>query len=531
MHTRTGTWGRHEPDAGLMEGLTPGKPKPDADNDGMPDEWEKAHGLDANDASDANKTVPAGASRGDRHRGYTYIEFYINELADNLVAQAYAEYRLADEPTRKDFGPATRTREPLKPVDELVAAITEQSHEWVAKKKAEGGRLARYAYTDTQRAWYAVQMLSRMGSDAKSAVKPLIERIENKFDDSRAVVFAIYGLGAIGPAAGDAVPTLIKVMDHDYGIKGLKWHFWPNGWAAWALGRIGPDARQAVPALAEAMSGKDVRGRDQAAWALSRMGPHAVGALDALAKEISGGSYAMRCHTRDALVNIGEPAVPALVKAIESGKAIQAAEAAGCLGRLARPALPGLVAMAADAEPQARAAAVEAICRIDPTAEGAVQAATAALSDKDMFVRHRTAKALGEAGPAAGPAVGALAKALADKAPEVRGAAAEALGRVGSTGVAPLVKALAESGDPWVRLKCARALGRVKPQAKDAIAPLVGAMEDKHEGVRLEAVLALSRMGPAARAARDALRVAADDGDYMVAVAAAQALKRPSGGP
>jgi hypothetical protein len=91
--TGTGFMGRYVPEGGLMEGMTPGKPKPDADDDGMPDEWEKAHGLDPNDPADGNKTVPAGASKGDRHKGYTYIEFYVNELADKLVEEAVAEYR------------------------------------------------------------------------------------------------------------------------------------------------------------------------------------------------------------------------------------------------------------------------------------------------------------------------------------------------------------------------------------------------------------------------------------------------------
>lgn len=84
----TGMWGRYDPEGGLMAGLTPGKALPDADNDGMPDEWETAHKLDPKDPSDAGKTVPAGASKDDRHKGYTYIEYYINERADQLVAEA-----------------------------------------------------------------------------------------------------------------------------------------------------------------------------------------------------------------------------------------------------------------------------------------------------------------------------------------------------------------------------------------------------------------------------------------------------------
>ena len=46
---------------------------PDTDHDGMPDDWEKAHGLNPNDPSDRN-----AMSRGD---GYTNLEKYLNSLA------------------------------------------------------------------------------------------------------------------------------------------------------------------------------------------------------------------------------------------------------------------------------------------------------------------------------------------------------------------------------------------------------------------------------------------------------------------
>ncbi len=94
VHSGTGSWGRHDPPAGLLEGLAAGQPPADHDQDGMPDDWEREHGLDPDDPSDANRLVPAGASPHDRHRGYTYIEFYINELADTLVAQALASAQI-----------------------------------------------------------------------------------------------------------------------------------------------------------------------------------------------------------------------------------------------------------------------------------------------------------------------------------------------------------------------------------------------------------------------------------------------------
>jgi hypothetical protein len=89
VKTQTGAWGRNGPmaptDEWFLEGLTPAKPPADSDGDGIPDAWEKAHGLDPNDPADATRVVPAGKSKNDRHRGYTYIEYYLNELADGLV--------------------------------------------------------------------------------------------------------------------------------------------------------------------------------------------------------------------------------------------------------------------------------------------------------------------------------------------------------------------------------------------------------------------------------------------------------------
>lgn len=45
----------------------------DSDGDGIPDEWEKAHGLNPNDPSDGSKLAADGS-------GYTYLEEYINSL-------------------------------------------------------------------------------------------------------------------------------------------------------------------------------------------------------------------------------------------------------------------------------------------------------------------------------------------------------------------------------------------------------------------------------------------------------------------
>ena len=77
MKEGLGTFGTNgiinsQKDVGGWPILRVGKPLIDTDADGMPDVWENAHGLNANDASDAsNYTLD---------EKYTNIEVYLNSL-------------------------------------------------------------------------------------------------------------------------------------------------------------------------------------------------------------------------------------------------------------------------------------------------------------------------------------------------------------------------------------------------------------------------------------------------------------------
>ena len=56
--------------------LQQGTVLPDTDGDGMPDEWETAHGLNPNDKSDGNTT---------NEEGYTNLEVYLNSLVAHIT--------------------------------------------------------------------------------------------------------------------------------------------------------------------------------------------------------------------------------------------------------------------------------------------------------------------------------------------------------------------------------------------------------------------------------------------------------------
>jgi pectate lyase len=89
---RTGSWGIHRP-SDLMQGLTPGTRPTDTDNDGMPNAWETARGLNPNNGDDHSTVMPSG---------YTAIEEYINELADSLIPASGCTTSTA--PTSASYG-------------------------------------------------------------------------------------------------------------------------------------------------------------------------------------------------------------------------------------------------------------------------------------------------------------------------------------------------------------------------------------------------------------------------------------------
>jgi len=525
VQTRTGEWGTHIPDKGLMEGLTPGKAPLDSDNDGMPDSWEKAHSLNPKDPKDNNKTVPAGASPGDRHRGYTYIEYYTNELADIKVAEALTLARLDQTPPKPWNKPAkglTPCGSPHKSIDEMVAAIAEQTVESAKDPKRKRGL--------SSRGWYAVQQLSRMGEAARPAVPKLIPLLTDS--DSRRVSCAAWALGAIGPAAKEAVPALLKALGKKQNTVNGKFTFPPYGFIAWALGRIGADSPQCADLLAKLLSEKLPGGRDSwakspAAWTLSKMSPaNTKPVMGSLFRALSE-RFDVSFHASRALANIGAPAVPKLTSALSGRGAVQAARALADIGPAAKPAVKKLLEIAESGDPKVKRAALRALVKIDTADSGVIDGISKALSDPEIIVRHGAALALKEAGTSAKAAVPALEKALADERKEIRRAAALALGAIGKSAVPVLAKALSSS-DTLVRKYAARAIGNAsKDTPGNGVDALIKVLSDKDGEVRREAAWSLALIGPGAKKAEGALTTAKDrDTDYVVRYAAGEALER-----
>jgi hypothetical protein len=73
----TGAWGRGT--GGLEAGSEEEMPPQDTDGDGIPDEWEAAHGLDPRESADSRRILASG---------YAAVEEYANERVADLLRRA-----------------------------------------------------------------------------------------------------------------------------------------------------------------------------------------------------------------------------------------------------------------------------------------------------------------------------------------------------------------------------------------------------------------------------------------------------------
>ena len=224
-----------------------------------------------------------------------------------------------------------------------------------------------------------------------------------------------------------------------------------------------------------------------------------------------------------------------------------AALALGRIGPEAKAAVPALVKALGDRNAHVRADAASALYFIGPAAKTAVPALIGLLGDTDRYVRHWAVVALGKIGPEARKAVPALVKILEDEDTDVqmRSWAAQALGGIGpdaKAAVPVLVKALVEAlgdpgaVDPFMDLTrrdyvqaASWALDRTGPAVREAVPMLISMLERENLYERLVAAKELGRIGPEAQEAISALEKLLKDPSKDVCRTAAEALKKIRG--
>jgi HEAT repeat protein len=222
----------------------------------------------------------------------------------------------------------------------------------------------------------AIQTLGKIGPAAKTTLPALEKALKDKdpnvcraaleamgmigqeslpillvaLKDDRLRAGAAAALGTIGRPAGDAVPTLCKMLE-DPDMEARR-----N--AAAALGGIGPQTPEVIPALAKTL--RDKEAGEQAADSLARMGQPAVQPLvAALADDQT------RDRAASALSQLGGPAVASVALLLKNDQLrLTAMQILGRMGGVARDAIPDLTPIAENATDPAHQEARLAIDKI-----------------------------------------------------------------------------------------------------------------------------------------------------------------------
>jgi hypothetical protein len=101
-------------------------------------------------------------------------------------------------------------------------------------------------------------------------------------------------------------------------------------------------------------------------------------------------NFQIRAYAIQALGQMGEAAIPALLEALGNGDNRVHTGATEALGRMGETAIPALIKALGNGDDRVRAGAAEALGRMGPRAAAAIPALTVNLFDENIEVREQT---------------------------------------------------------------------------------------------------------------------------------------------
>lgn len=357
-------------------------------------------------------------------------------------------------------------------------------------------------------------------------------------------------LAKMGPAAGPAIPALVKRIDGRtlaaIDPKTVE-HIIPlcsardaktRGKAILALRYFPSQSDQVVPLLIRRLRDPNMRVAGDAATALGLLGVRACKAIPDLTDALRGrGPYARIAREADVDLFFWNPVAIALteirqaegVKILASVAAdaklngwqrLVAMEILGLVGPKAAPAAGALAKVMRSKRPAFRYGALKALDSIDARDKATVEALVAAIGDPEEDIAEHAVSTISDIGPAArsaAPVLLAEMKAVAGGHKSARiqmNFCAEALGATGRgvPGVAEFLEGQLEQGNIKWAAWYAEALARVKPDSPAAVRYLIWILKTHHdEDERKKAAEVLGKLGARAKPAVAALMQALHD--------------------
>lgn len=350
--------------------------------------------------------------------------------------------------------------------------------------------------------------LEKMGAPAAPAIRHAWPRVQN----AQTKISILELLPKIDTST-QSMQFLVKALDDpDSTVQSKAIH---------ELQAFGAQAHSAIPRLVKMVYENDPHS-GEASFALGRIGPKAI---PPLADQLRKGNTA----AASALAWIGNPAAPVLIDVLKTGAPNLRAAAAEALAKInpmssetaaaLRAALPGSdVPVAQGSNVNLSSSIMEALAKSGAAGAPSVEEIEKRLSDKNWTVRVSAANALGMMGAPALKAVPSLVRLINDPDPEsnnwnVRWEAIEALGKLhASEAVEPLRHTL--NSDPHARNSAARALGQMGAGAKPALHDLIRLLDDKT--IREDCIEALGSLGEVAAEAVPRLSRFLGDADHEI---------------
>lgn len=329
---------------------------------------------------------------------------------------------------------------------------------------------------------------------------PLISKLLEKSEPSTRTLI----LGVLAEQGKAAVPALKEALPN------------PNTryWACLVIAEIGPDAKETVPELLQAVKDEHPEVRHEALMALAATGDTSQATIDAATTALADRENSVKYAAAYVLGSIG----PAAAKATSQLQTLLRSEdpflrtvGAWALGKSTQnnsqayaQSIDYLLQSLQHENRDVRLAAIEAIDDLDPEPSKVLPGLIKAFESQEGVIATNVADALVDMGKAA---VGPVAQEL--KNPKLRRAAVVVLGRIGpdaKDAVPALVEALRGETDKDARREIFMSLSNIGP-ASDAIVPEL--LKDlKSEDIQLKAgaTYALGAMGASAKEALPEIR-------------------------